>query len=74
MIMPIPEILVPIIILMGAPCKIGEYDPIYKYCSDYHCDHSDRRKDSEFYFDSLYRIRHEEYPHSDQHPNYQDSD
>jgi hypothetical protein len=59
MIMPNPEMLVPIVVLIGAPCKADEYDPTYEYCSDYHHGYSDRRKNSECHFDSPYRIGYE---------------
>jgi hypothetical protein len=74
MIMPIPGVLIMIVILIGAACKLDEYHPTYKHCSDCHCDNSYRRRDSEFHFDLPYRIGSEEYPHSDQHHNSQDSD
>jgi hypothetical protein len=54
MIMPIPGILVMIVTLTGAPCKLLEYDLSYKNCSDYHGDNSYRRKDLKFDFDSPY--------------------
>jgi hypothetical protein len=69
--MPTPGILFPIVILIGSASKL---DPTDEYYSDYHRDNSYRRKDSEFHFDSRYRIGYEEYPHSDQHHNSQDSD
>jgi hypothetical protein len=36
MIMPIPGLLVLIVIFIGVPGKVDEYDPTYKYCSDSH--------------------------------------
>jgi hypothetical protein len=49
MIMPIPGILVTIVALIGASCKLDEYDPTYKSCSDHHRDNPYRRKNSEFH-------------------------
>jgi hypothetical protein len=55
-IMPIPGILVTIVVLIGTPCRLDEYDPAYKYCSEHHRDNSSRRKDFEFHFDSPSRM------------------
>jgi hypothetical protein len=35
-IIPISGILVTVVILIGAPCRLNEYDLTYNYYSDYH--------------------------------------